>query len=215
MPEDNDAEAAEAVRRFLRLYYERGSGTWQNTFWLGTKVYKSPLDLWIYQELIHELKPELIVECGTAAGGSALFFASMCDLVGRGQVLTIDVNARPGRPSHPRIQYLTGSSTAESTLHAVTKASKDATSVLVVIDSDHACKHVLEEMRLYAEVVTTGSYLIVEDGIVNGNPVLPEFGPGPSEAITQFLMERHDFTVDNSREKLLMTFNPRGYLRKR
>lgn len=212
MSEDNEPEA---VRRFLQLYYERASRTWQNTFWLGAKVYKSPFDLWIYQELIHELKPELIVECGTAVGGSALFFASMCDLVGRGKVLTIDVNAHPGRPSHPRIQYLTARSTAESTIHAVTKASQDAAVVLVVIDSDHTCKHVLEEMHLYAEVVTRGSYLVVEDGIINGNPVLPEFGPGPSEAITQFLAERHDFTVDNSREKFLMTFNPRGYLRKR
>lgn len=211
MSEDNDTET---TRRFLRLYYERASRTWQNTFWLGAKVYKSPLDLWIYQELIHELKPDLIVECGTAAGGSAFFFASICDLVGRGRVLTIDVTARPGRPSHPRIEYLTGSSTAESTIHAVTKAAQGAANVLVVLDSNHTCRHVLEEMRLYADVVTPGSYLVVEDGIVNGNPVLPEFGPGPAEATALFLAERHDFVVDSSREKFFMTFNPRGYLRK-
>lgn len=209
---DHDADT---VRRFLRLYYGRGPRTWHDTSWLGVKVYKSPLDLWIYQELIHELKPQLIVECGTAAGGSALFFASICDLIGRGQVLTIDVDAGSGRPAHPRIQYLAGSSTADSTVHAVKTAASEADVVLVVLDSDHACQHVLEEMRLYADVVTAGSYLVVEDGIVNGNPVLSHFGPGPAEAIEQFLAEREDFTVDESREKFLMTFNPRGYLRRR
>jgi cephalosporin hydroxylase len=209
-----DLDESEAVRRFLSLYYARGLRTWQDTSWLGVKIYKSPLDLWIYQELIHELRPQLIVECGTAAGGSALFFASMCDLVGCGQVLTIDVEAGSARPTHPRIEYLTGSSTDDSTINAVKRAARDAADVLVVLDSDHSYQHVLAEMRLYADVVTIGSYLIVEDGIINGNPVLPEFGPGPAEAIDQFLSARDDFAVDTQREKFFMTFNPRGYLRK-
>lgn len=204
----------DVVRKFLSLYYGRGLSTWQDTSWLGVKVYKNPLDLWIYQELIHELCPGLIVECGTAAGGSALFFATLCDLAGCGQVLTIDVDPWKDRPSHPRLRYVTGSSTDASTVLAVKNARRDPGAVMVVLDSDHTCQHVLEEMRIYAEIVTPGSYLIVEDGIVNGNPVLPDFGPGPGEAIAQFLSERGDFTVDEGREKFLMTFSPRGFLKK-
>ena len=211
MSEDNEAKT---VRKFHQLYYNQTQRTWGSTYWLGVGVLKNPLDLWIYQELIHDLKPDLIVECGTAAGGSALFLASICDLVGRGRILTIDVEARPGRPNHPRIQYMTASSTSPSAVHAAKAAARDVASVLVVLDSDHSCQHVLNEMRLYADLVTKGSYMIVEDGNINGHPVLPAFGPGPTEAINQFLLERRDFVVDESREKFFMTFNPRGYLKK-
>jgi cephalosporin hydroxylase len=86
--------------------------------------------------------------------------------------------------------------------------------VLVILDSDHSRDHVLEEMRMYADLVTPDSYLIVEDTNVNGHPVFPEFGPGPMEAVDAFLAERSDFIIDRSREKLLMTFNPGGYLKK-
>jgi cephalosporin hydroxylase len=139
----------------------------------------------------------------------------------RGRVLTIDVNNPPRRPAHPRIQYLTGSSTAEPSIAAVKSAAREATTVLVILDSDHSCQHVLDEMRIYADVVTSGSYLIVEDGIINGHPIFPEQifpkfepGPGPTEAIAQFMSERDDFMIDDECEKFLMTFNPRGYLKK-
>jgi len=210
----------DVVRDFHRLYYSNAHRTWANTFWLGTPVLKTPLDLWIYQEMIHELKPELIVECGTASGGSARFLASICDLVGCGRIITVDVATHaPGyedvpRPVHPRISYLLGSSTAASTADVVRDAARGLSRVMVILDSDHRCAHVLEEMRIYGDVVTRGSYLIVEDGNINGHPVLPGFGPGPTEALTQFLAARSDFAVDASREKFYLTFNPRGYLKK-
>ena len=219
-----DKDEAKVVRKFHQLYYDQWKRTWHNTYWLGVPVQKNPLDLWIYQELLHSLKPDLIVECGTASGGSALFFASLCDLIGCGRILTIDVASHcerpnhPGelseRPKHPRIQYVTASSTAPSTVEIVKTAARDAARVLVVLDSDHSYQHVLDEMRIYANVVTRGSYLVVEDGNINGHPVLPDFGPGPAESIKQFLSERGDFVVDSSREKFFMTFNPRGYLKK-
>jgi cephalosporin hydroxylase len=87
-------------------------------------------------------------------------------------------------------------------------------SVLVILDSDHTKDHVLAEMRAYGPLVTRGSYLIVEDTNINGHPVLPDFGPGPWEAVEEFLQGNDQFQVDRSREKLLMTFNPMGYLRR-
>jgi cephalosporin hydroxylase len=85
----------------------------------------------------------------------------------------------------------------------------------VILDSDHERDHVLNELRLYAPLVSAGSYLIVEDSNVNGHPVVSDFGPGPAEAVEQFLAETEEFEVDRSREKFFLTFNPSGYLRKR
>ena len=86
--------------------------------------------------------------------------------------------------------------------------------VLVILDADHSRDHVLAELQLWADVVSVGSYVIVEDTNINGHPVYAEFGPGPWEAVEQFLAGRSDFTVDESRHRLLMTWNPRGYLRR-
>ncbi len=109
--------------------------------------------------------------------------------------------------------HLTGSSTSELIVQQVEERVANKR-VIVILDSEHARSHVLEEMRLYAPFVTIGSYLIVEDTNVNGHPVYPEFGAGPSEAVTAFLETRDDFEVDPSREKFLLTFNPRGYLKR-
>jgi cephalosporin hydroxylase len=205
---------ASIVWAFHRLYYSSGSRTWSNTYWLGTQTQKCPLDLWIYQELLHELRPAAIVETGTAGGGGALFLASMCDLLGQGEILTVDIEERR-RPSHPRITYVNGSSTAPEVVARVTEFVGDRAPVLVILDSDHSREHVLQELRSYAPLVTSGSYLIVEDTNVNGHPVLPDFGPGPMEAVEEFLAASSDFSVDAGREKFMLTFNPRGFLRRR
>ena len=204
------------IDRFHRLYYyaQLRGGTWADTRWLGTRLGKCPLDLFCYQELIFETRPELVIETGTFEGGSALYFATLFDLMGIGRVVTIDVQPREGRPEHERITYLTGSSTAPEILEQVRSLATDAGEVLVVLDSDHSRDHVLDELRAYGELVTIGGYMIVEDTNVNGHPVLPEFGPGPMEAVERFLAEDDRFAVDKSREKFLMTFNPSGYLRR-
>jgi cephalosporin hydroxylase len=87
--------------------------------------------------------------------------------------------------------------------------------VLVILDSDHSRDHVLDELRIYSRWVTPGSYLIVEDTNVNDHPALPEHGPGPMEALEEFLAETDEFEIDAPREKFFLTFNPRGFLRKR
>jgi cephalosporin hydroxylase len=198
---------------FHFVYYYSSSRTWMNTHWLGTPVQKLPSDLWTYQQIIYDVRPDLIIEAGTFKGGSALYMASMCDLIGRGRIVSIDiVDLKP--PHHQRIRYLLGSSTSPQIVEQVRSQVSPQDKVIVVLDSDHTMKHVLNELRIYSSLVTKGSYLIVEDTNINGHPVLPRYGPGPMEAVRAFLKENHDFTVDTSREKFLVTYNPSGYLLK-
>lgn len=205
-------EPSEIIKQFHKLYYD--SNVWGDTHWLGIQTLKCPMDMWSYQEILFDLRPELIIETGTYAGGSAFYFATICDWIKEGRILSIDIENRPGRPTHPRIEYWTGSSISEETLGRVKAAAQGKKTVLVVLDSDHHKDHVLAEMKAYSSIVTPGSYLIVEDTNV-GNPVFPEFGPGPMEAVREFLVDSKDFEVDARRQKFLMTFNPSGYLRKK
>jgi cephalosporin hydroxylase len=85
---------------------------------------------------------------------------------------------------------------------------------LAILDSDHTKKHVMDEIGVYAPMVTPGSYLIVEDTNMNGHPVAEEFGPGPMEAVEEFIKGTNDFEIDKSREKFYLTFNPSGYLKR-
>jgi cephalosporin hydroxylase len=208
----------DSIDAFNRLYYSRPEDTIYTTHWLGYAAQKYPTDLWIYQEIMHELRPDFIVETGTYWGGSALFLAGICDLLGHGEVITIDVrqlaSGESTRPEHPRITYVEGSSIEPAVVDAVKAQIGDAKTVMVILDSDHGREHVFNELKVWADVVTMGSYLIVEDTNVNGHPVEPGFGPGPMEALDLFLSRRDDFLPDRSRERLLLTANPRGYLRK-
>jgi cephalosporin hydroxylase len=174
---------------------------------------KCPLDLWIYQEIISEVRPDLIIETGTAFGGSALFMAHILDILGKGEVLTIDTDDTISRQAHPRITYVRGSSSNADLIGSILSNRPDEAR-LVVLDSDHSKAHVLKELELLSPHVSVGSYLIVEDTNINGHPTLPRFGEGPYEAVTEFLKTHPQFEVDETREKFLMTFNPRGYLRR-
>jgi cephalosporin hydroxylase len=167
-----------------------------------------------YQEILFETRPSLVVETGTHEGGSALFLAHMLDVLGGGEVVSIDVLGRPGRPVHPRVRYVTGSSADGDLVSGVFRGRPTDESRLVILDSDHSLAHVRRELALFAPHVPVGSYLVVEDSNVNGNPVLPGFGPGPREAIDEFLADHPEFAADSSREKFLMTFNPGGYLKR-
>jgi cephalosporin hydroxylase len=203
-----------AVSEFHELYYNSRQRTWKNTYWLGQRAEKCPLDLWVYQEILFETRPDVIIETGTAEGGTALFVASICDLLDTGTVVTVDIAEVPGRPAHPRIQYILGSSTDPATIEQVRERAHPERTGMVILDSNHSKEHVLQELHLYSAYVTPGAYLVVEDTNVNGNPIRPDFGPGPLEAVQQFLAEDGAFEVDTAREKFFMTFNPGGYLRR-
>lgn len=203
------------MAEFHKLYYYGADQTLRKTRWLGNRVIKCPLDLWVYQEIIWDTRPDLIVETGSGRGGSAYFMACMCDLAGHGRIVTIDVRDVE-RPKHDRVTYLHGSSTEPAIVERVRAAAEGAGSVMVLLDSDHSREHVAEELRHYAPLVTPRSYLIVEDTNVNGHPVVPDHGPGPMEALDEFLASEAgaDFSIDADCEKFFLTMNPRGYLRR-
>ncbi len=207
-----DAVVAEFHKRY---YYAR---LWEQTYWLGTPAWKCPLDLWIYQEILTEVRPELVVECGTAHGGSALFLATVMDALGVGRVLSIDIEPRPDRPRHPRIEYYHGSTLDDQTVAYARERAERCQRVMVILDSLHSRDHVLAELRRYHPLVTPGSYLIVEDTNISGHPVYtdyePDAGEGAFEAVEAFLRDHREFVIDRSREKFFMTFNPCGYLRR-
>lgn len=205
----------EIIDGFHKIYY--GSGNWQNTStWMGKHILKCPNDLFVYQEIIFETRPNLIVETGTAYGATTLFLAQMMDLANiDGKVVSVDVADYPGRPIHPRIKYINGSSTRHSVLKQIKEYVKRYDKVMVILDSDHSKSHVLKEARKLGKWVSRGCYMIIEDSNVNGNPVRKDFGPGPHEAIEQYLQEFPGcFEIDTSREKHLLTFNPGGYLKR-
>ena len=210
-------EEDEVVRRFHSLYYRSwlaGGADTINLSWFGYEVLKCPLDLWLYQELLVRTCPGIVVETGTWSGGTALYLAMILDHIGHGRVMTIDVEAKPGRPEHPRIKYLAGSSTDEAIIAEVRRSVGDD-HAMVILDSDHSAAHVYNEIVAYSPLVQPGDYLIVEDTNVNGHPVWPDFGPGPMEAVDKFLSENDEFVIDGRCERFLMTLNPRGYLRRR
>lgn len=202
------------LRGFHKFFYYRFFRTSpyeKKIFWFGQEMSKLPLDSWIYQEIIWEQKPDFIVECGTDRGGSAYFFASLLDLIGRGEVITIDVNDT--QVPHPRVTKVHGSSVSPEIFNKV-RNMVQGKKVMVVLDSDHARDHVLKEMELYGGLVTTGFYMVVEDSNINGHPVLPGWGPGPMEAIKKFIKKRDDFVIDKTKEKFGVTFYPNGFLKK-
>jgi cephalosporin hydroxylase len=218
------------IRRFHEISYYRA--LWKTTTWMGHEVMQYPNDLMVKQEIIASVKPQLLIECGTAHGGGALFYAHMFDLIGSGRVLTIDIDPMgivdepdeigtriAGRPSHSRIEYYTGSSIAPETVAYVKAAVADVVGpVMVTLDSRHTCEHVARELELYHQFVTPGSYLIVEDGEINGHPVHtlyePDKGPGPFEATEAFLAKHPNFEPDRNCERYLITGHPMGYLRR-
>ena len=201
------------VSMFHRMYVALPEQTISNTHWMGIQAVKCPLDLWIYQEIIHDIQPDVIIETGTYAGGSALFLAHMCDLIGNGRVISIDIDTDEKWPQHPRLQYIQGDSTSLTVLNQVQDAIQNSDTVLIALDSDHSKTHVLREMEAYSPLITSGSYLIVEDTHVNGHPIRPEHGDGPMEAVEEFLRHSSRFVVDHSKEKYFLTFNRNGYLK--
>jgi len=183
--------------------------------WFGHQLIKTPSDMWTYQELIVRTRPDVIIQTGTWMGGSALFLAMVLDMLGHGRVISIDIEDRRGNwPNHSRLTYLVGSSVDEKVVYEVVEQVGPYNRVMVILDSDHSANHVHKELLAYSPLVRIGDYLIVEDTNVNGHPVLPNFGPGPMEAVNKFLSERDTFSVDKSCERFLMTLNPNGYLRR-
>jgi cephalosporin hydroxylase len=204
------------ARHFNRAYYYSIEGTVYAASWLGVRAVKYPTDMWVYQELIHEQRPDLIIETGTYLGGSALFMAHVCEQLGSGSVVSIDLElgSYGTLPDHRLITYLKGSSTDPAIVERVASMFPDSGNVMVILDSLHTREHVLAELNAYAPMVPPRGFLVVEDTNVNGHPVLPRWGPGPMEAVDAYLAEHCEFAIEPSREKFMLTSNPRGFLRR-
>jgi cephalosporin hydroxylase len=181
--------------------------------YFGVKALKSPTDFWVYQEIIYAHRPEVIVEIGNAFGGSTLALAHMCDLADHGEVVGIDIshtNIHDKVKQHPRIRLLEGDACQ---LFSSIQRICDGKRVLVIEDSSHTYENTLSVLKLYSQLTQLGDYLIVEDSICHhGLEVGP--APGPFEAIEVFVKENGSFEVDRSKESFLITWNPKGYLKK-
>jgi cephalosporin hydroxylase len=194
----------------------RKTGNFSGVTWLGQPVWQNVLDLWIIQEAIFEISPGLLIECGTNRGGSAYFYASLFDLMGRGDVFTVDVT-KMHNISHPRIEFAIGSSVSETVAtRARERAQATQGPVMVILDSDHSEGHVFQELEIYASLVTPGSFLLVQDGVIDALDMLRGDRPGPLPAIRRFLAHHDEFEVDDERcHRFLVTHHPSGWLRRK
>lgn len=187
------------------------------TSWLGRPIWQNVLDLWTLQEAISEIRPALLIETGTHRGGSALFYAQLMDLLGTGRVITIDVVNQHDDVSHPRLTFLDGSSTDPAIVEQVRDAASRADGpVMVILDADHHRDHVARELELYAPLVTPGSLLLSQDGIIDRAWMFRDSRPGPVEANRSFLDRHPEFEYDRERaERFGLTHHSLGWMRRR
>ena len=205
---------------------------WENKIsyeitWLGVPIIQLPNDMILMQELIFKIQPDFIIECGVAHGGSLIYYASLLQILGKGKVIGIDIEIRPHNrkliESHPmikRIKLIEGSSLSQETVEKVRKEITPNSKIIVCLDSNHTKSHVQEELRLYNEFVSSGSYLVVFDTI------MPELiglkgaqddwdVNNPLEAIKDFLKTNKDFEIDESYHKLFVSYCKHGFLKKK
>lgn len=204
-----------------------------NFSWLGRPIIQYPQDMIAMQEIIWEVKPDLIIETGIAHGGSLIFSASMLELVAsctgsEGEVLGIDIDIRPHNrkaieehPMYKRISMIEGSSIAPEIVAQVIEKAKGKKRILVCLDSNHTHEHVLAELEAYAPLTTVGSYCVAFDTVVEDMPKElagdRPWGPGnnPKTAVFEYLKTHSEFEIDRDiQNKILITVAPEGYLRR-
>lgn len=186
----------------------------EQTTYFGITALKNPLDFWVYQELICQLQPDVILEIGNRCGGGTLALAHLCDALGKGKIIGLDITHEllsDVARQHPRITWIEGDACA-SYDRVVELLNKDD-QILIIEDSAHTYENTLEVLRTYRSLVKRGGYFIVEDGICHhGLDLGPQ--PGPYEAVESFIAENGDFVIDRSKESFLITWNPKGFLRR-
>ncbi|HEY2846597.1 MAG TPA: CmcI family methyltransferase [Pyrinomonadaceae bacterium] len=197
---------------YVHQAYRYGDSEMQQR-WLDHDILKSPFDCWIYQELIYKIKPDFIVELGIMFGGATHFYASICDLVGHGQVVGVDISlAKVKSVDNARITLVEGSSSSQETFEKV-KGLVNGGTALVIADSDHEKNHCLAELRLFSKLVTVGSYYVVEDSLNDPMHWHPVPNEGPQAAALAFMDETDDFVIDTRyAEKYIFSLSPLGFL---
>ena len=238
----SDAALARATRQWIDFASARKYS--YHFSWQGRPIIQYPQDMVAMQELIWQVKPDLIIETGIAHGGSLIFSASMlaqldiCDAIEAGisfdpresrrKVLGIDIDIRAhnraaieAHPMTSRIQMIQGSSIAPDIIAQVQAVAANHSRVLVCLDSNHTHAHVLAELHAYAPLTSVGSYCVVFDTIIEDMPaeMFPDrpWGPGdnPKTAVWEYLTTHPEFEIDTSiQHKLLITVAPDGYLKR-
>ncbi|MBK7433802.1 MAG: cephalosporin hydroxylase family protein [Chitinophagaceae bacterium] len=199
-----------------------------NFTWMGRPIIQYPQDMIAMQEIIWELKPDLIIETGIAHGGSIIFYASILELIGKGEVLGIDIDIREhnrkeieNHPMSKRIHMLQGSAISQEIIEQVKPFAEGKKTVMVCLDSNHTHDHVLAELNLYSPFVTVGSYLVAFDTIVEDLPAdlytdRPwSVGDNPKTAVHEFLKNNDGFVINKEIDhKLLVSVAPDGYMKR-
>lgn len=199
-----------------------------NYTWMGRPIIQYPEDMIAMQEIIYEVKPDLIIETGIAHGGSIVYYASLLELIGKGEVLGIDIDIRAhnkekieAHPMYKRISMIEGSSISREVINEVKEFIRSKDKILVCLDSNHTHDHVLKELQIYSRFVTKGSYLVVFDTVIEDVP--NEFiqnrpwdkDNNPKTAVKEFLKTNDNFSIDKSiQNKIVITVAPDGYLRR-
>ncbi len=199
--------------------------------WLGVPIIQMPADIVVTQEVIWREKPDVIIECGVARGGSVIFLSSMMQLLGKGKVIGIDIDIRKhnldsiqNSPFANRIELIEGSSIDEATVAKVKAAIPPDSKVMVILDSNHSYDHVFKELVAYAGFVTHGQYLVVADtllGFLDDSETPTERsaiwkkGNEPLSALQDFVASHREFEADAEvNGKLILSSSPGGYLRR-
>lgn len=219
----------EAFRVLSDLWIKSGwaSRYSYNFSWMGRPVIQLPEDLFMVQEVIYRVRPDVIVETGVAHGGSAVFYASLLELLGRGRVISIDIEIRPHNrralDQHPlrhRISLLEGNSVALETVQEVRRMVGAGEKVMAILDSNHSKAHVLQELELYSALIAPGSYIVVADGNMEDLQDVPGgsqkwLTDNPRVAIHEFLGTHPEFEIDPEPTRLGVTYWPEAYLRRK
>lgn len=223
-----DVYTADGFRELTRLWVKAG---WQRKLsyeltWLGVPIIQLPEDILMMQELLYKIRPAVVIETGVAHGGSAILYASILQLLGRGRVIGVDVEIRKynrlaiqAHPMSSRITLVEGSSTDESAFTRVQELIAGEEPVLVALDSNHSREHVLQELEMYAKLVSPGSYVVVFDTVMdlvadtpNGNPDWNLTGAGAG--LRAFLETHPEFQIDRYYNRLGATYCENGFLRR-
>lgn len=192
---------------------------WQEMRWLDVPIQKLPFDLWNYQEILTELQPSLVIEFGSCKGGSALYLSNLLRSMGHSyRVLSVELHQSQifeRARQDQNIEFLESSSADPRVAEIIAEWQRKLPgAVFAILDSDHSKKHVLAEMELLRPLLHKGDYMVVEDGCINGHPLLPGWGEGPFEAIEEYMrLHPEDYSSDRQREmRFGFTFAPNGYL---
>lgn len=204
-----------AALDYLKWYHE--TDVWKRVAYRGVRTLKLPSDMWSYQEILFEHGIEWVIETGSRHGGSALFFADLLrNNGGPGKVFSIDYAPEldPRVTGDTGVQFIKGDSADPAIADTVlAQIPTERGKIFLILDSDHRAAHVKRELDMWVPRLRSGDYLVVEDTIVNGNPVRPNHGPGPLEAIRQYRAEHPASLLPDARReaKFGATFAVEGF----